>query len=275
MHQLQDRIAVVTGAGSGIGRATAVELARAGCHLAISDINMQGLADTARMVEQTGRRVSTHEVNVADKAAMQGFAEAVIDDHGAADVLVNNAGVALSQSVVNESLEDLEWVFSINFWGVVYGCHYFLPHLRQRPEAHVVNISSLFGLIGVPTQSAYCATKFAVRGYTESLRGELLLEKSSVGITCVHPGGIDTHIAENSRHIDGLKGMSHAAMAQSFKKAAITSPESAAAQIVKAVRQNKPRLVIGRDAKTMEIAQRTSPTGYMKMLMAYLDKVTR
>lgn len=275
MKQLQDKIAVVTGAASGIGRATAVELARAGCHLAIADLDTEGLAETAAQVEAQGRNASTHQVNVADKQAMEAFAAEVIEAQGSVDILINNAGVALSQNVATQSLEDLEWIFGINFWGVVYGCHYFLPHIQKQAEGHIVNISSLFGLIGVPTQSAYCATKFAVRGYTESFRAELLLEDSPIGVTSVHPGGIDTNIAKNARHKDGMKGLSHAASVKSFKKAAITSPESAASQIVRAIRQNKPRLVIGKDAKTIEVVQRASPTGYIKLVTNYLDKMTK
>ncbi|MGE3672806.1 MAG: SDR family NAD(P)-dependent oxidoreductase, partial [Polyangiaceae bacterium] len=173
MKQFKGRVAVVTGAASGIGRATALELAAAGCHLALADLNEAGLESARKQAEALGVRVTTHRVNVADLKAMERFVDEVVAAHGGVNILINNAGVAATSAFEEQSLSDYEWLVGINFWGVVYGCKLFLPHLKRADEAHIVNISSMFGLTGIPTQTAYCATKFAVRGFTESLWVEL------------------------------------------------------------------------------------------------------
>ena len=199
MKSLKGKVAVITGAGSGIGQATAEALAKQGCELAISDINERGLAETRARCESHGVRVSSARVDVADRAAMYAWADNVVADHGRVNIVINNAGVALGATIEDMSYEDQEWLMGINFWGVVYGTKAFLPHIKKTGDGHVVNISSVFGLIAVPTQSAYNAAKFAVRGFTECLREEMDMEDCGIGVTCVHPGGIKTNIARASR----------------------------------------------------------------------------
>ena len=226
MKNLQNRTAVVTGAGSGIGRALSVLLAKEGCRLAIADINAEGLAETERVVAALGRPVSSHKVNVADKERMQEFVEEVVAAHGGVHIVVNNAGVAVAKTFMDHSIEEFEWLMGINFWGVVYGCKFFLPHLLKADEGHIVNLSSLFGLLGVPMQSSYCSSKFAVRGLSESLRIELA--SSNVGITSVHPGGIATNIAASSVHKDDPESVRrHERAERAFKK--MMPPATAAA----------------------------------------------
>src|SRR5688500_7008848 len=196
---IRGKTAVVTGAASGIGRGIARALARRGADLALADLNEPGLAETATIVSPHGVTVSRHELDVADRAAVAAFPDAVEQAHGRADILVNNAGVAVGGTFVEIAEEDFEWLFEINFWGVVRMTRAFLPLLRRSDEAHIVNISSLFGLIAPPGQSAYCASKFAVRGFSESLRRELEAEGAKIAVTTVHPGGVNTMIAENAR----------------------------------------------------------------------------
>lgn len=265
MKDFQDRVAVVTGAAGGIGRATAIELARQGCHLAISDINGEGLQETAGEIEALGRKVSTHVMDVADKAAMEAFPQAVLDAHGRVDIVVNNAGVAVSDYVESISLEDFEWIVGINFWGVVYGTRFFLPHMIKAGEGHIVNISSLFGIIGVPSQAAYCATKFAVRGFTESLRIEMM--GTGIGVTAVHPGGVRTNIARSARYHHGPAGETDQKVAAAdFDRIARTTPESAGRQIAKAIRRNQGKLRIGADARLLDRIARLMPVGYQRLV---------
>ena len=197
MKVLKDRVAVVTGAGSGIGRATAIELAREGCDLAISDVNEAGLAQTAEAIRALGRRACSHRVDVSDKERMRRYADEVVAEYGRVNVLINNAGVTVTAEFQDHSLEDFEWLIGINFWGVVYGCKFFLPHLKQAGEGHIVNLSSVFGFAGFPAQSSYCASKFAVRGFSESLWVEL--REHNIGVTSIHPGGVRTNIAKSAR----------------------------------------------------------------------------
>lgn len=267
MRQLDGRVAAITGAGSGIGRATALALADAGCALALSDVDEAGLAETVRLAEgrlAAGRKVTQHTVDVADKARMAEWADAAAAEHDGINIVINNAGVALSQTVEEMSLEDVEWLFGINWWGVVYGTRFFLPHLRKAGEGHIVNLSSLFGLIGVPTQSAYCAAKFAVRGFTETLRIELA--DSPIGVTCVHPGGIATEIARRARFSQGIGGKGRDEAVATFDKIARTSPEKAAADIVAGIRKGKGRVVIGADAKFLQLLPRLMPMRYVGLV---------
>ena len=276
MYDLQGKVAVITGAGSGIGRALSIALAKEGCVLALADINEAGLKETARLAQAHGVKVSSHRVDVSDKEQMRTFPEEVVKAHGRVQVLVNNAGVTVSHTVHDMTLEDFEWIVGINFWGVVYGCKFFLPWLEKEPEAHIVNLSSLFGLIGVPTQASYCATKFAVRGFTESFRAELEEGGSPVRITSVHPGGIDTDIVRNGRFRQGVSGVStHEEMVEWFKKLAITTPERAAGEIVKAIKRARPRLLIGRDAKILSLIQRLMPVRYQAVVTAMLGRAGR
>jgi short-subunit dehydrogenase len=267
MKRLDARTAAVTGAGSGIGRATAVALAKAGCALALSDVDEQGLEETANQAKaraKTGRKVTHQRVDVADRQQMAEWADAAAAELGGVNIVINNAGVALSQTVENLDFEDMEWLFGINWWGVVHGTHYFLPHLRQADEGHIVNISSVFGLIGVPTQSAYCAAKFAVRGFTESLRIELA--GSRIGVTCVHPGGVKTNIARRARHYDNIGGKSRDEAVATFDRIARTSPERAAKDILDGIRKGRGRVVIGADAKFLQILPRLMPARYVKVV---------
>jgi butyryl-CoA dehydrogenase len=271
MKSFRDRVAVITGAGSGIGRALAVELGAAGCKLALSDINEAAVKQVAKELKAKGRDVIADRLDVADREAFYAYADKVVDKFGSVNLVINNAGVALGSTVEQTSYEDFEWLMGINFWGVVYGTKAFLPHLKNADEGHIVNISSVFGLIGVPSQSAYNAAKFAVRGFTESLRQELELEGSSVSCTSVHPGGIKTNIARNARMNDSVKevtGKSGESNVQDFEKMFRTTPEEAAATIIAGIRGNKRRVLIGADAVAIDTMQRLLPTSYQKLLVA-------
>jgi NAD(P)-dependent dehydrogenase (short-subunit alcohol dehydrogenase family) len=256
MKRLEDRIVVVTGASSGIGRATALAFAEAGAHLALADVDATGLAETRRLVLARGRKATEHVVDVASEAMMRELVAAVEREHGAAHVLVNNAGVSVAASFEDQPLEDFAWLMGINFWGVVYGCKLFLPLLRRADEAHIVNVSSVFGLVGVPLNSSYCASKFAVVGLSESLRAELA--DSNVGVTCVHPGGVATNIARSARFTEpkGMEGLQRRTVT-AFER--MLPPERAARRIVAAVRRNSPRLLITREAYLIDVAKRVMP----------------
>ncbi len=262
MRQLAGRVAAVTGAGSGIGRALAIALVREGMHVALSDLNDASLAESARLAlaARSGAHVTTARVDVADRAAVHAFADRVAADHGAVHLVVNNAGVALSGSIERMNYDDLEWLFGINFWGVVHGTKAFLPHLLAAEEGHVVNVSSVFGLIAVPGQGAYNAAKFAVRGFTECLRQELELEHRRVSATCVHPGGIRTNIARAMRNRN--EGVSDAEAARRFDELARTTPEHAALRIVRGVQRNARRILIGADAHAIDLVQRLTGASY-------------
>ncbi len=271
MKKLNGRVAVVTGAGSGIGRALAMVLAERGCDLALSDIDSQALGATADRVEQTGRKVSLHTLDVSDRVAMEALPAAVLEEHGRLDIMINNAGVAVSDLASTISLEDFEWIVGINFWGVVYGTRFVLPHMLQQGEGHLVNISSVFGLIGVPSQSAYCATKFAVRGFTESVRAEM--GGTGVGVTSVHPGGVATNIARNARFVRGYvvdEELDQTEAVARFDELARTTPEAAAEQIVAGIERNRPRVVIGADARFLDRLQRLMPVRYQAVLRRLL-----
>ncbi|MFP1681085.1 SDR family NAD(P)-dependent oxidoreductase [Alloalcanivorax sp. C16-1] len=270
MKQFNDKVAVVTGAGSGIGRALAHQLAGAGARLALSDINEAGLRDTARDLGLGEDRLITEAFDVADRDAVYAFADRVAGHFGAVHLVINNAGVALGATVEDMSYDDFEWLMGINFWGVVYGTKAFLPHLKRAGEGHIVNISSVFGLIGVPTQSAYNAAKFAVRGFTESLRQELEIEGGRVSCTSVHPGGIKTNIARNARMADGMERITGdpEKARRDFEKMFRTTPEEAARTILKGVRGNKRRVLIGSDARAIDSMQRLMPTAYQRIMVA-------
>ena len=269
MYALQGKVVVVTGAGSGIGRALAQQLATKGCRLALSDINAATLAETAALLPQA---VLTQALDVADRTAVYAFAERVHTELGGAHVVINNAGVAVSQTLENTSYEDLEWLMGINFWGVVYGTKAFLPQLRARGEGAIVNLSSIFGIIAVPTNGAYHAAKFAVRGVTECLRQEL--HGSGINAISVHPGGIKTNIVRNARlYVDGQGNTDTRRMIDQFQRVARTTPEQAARAIIDGIERERPRVLIGADAKFMERVQRWAPEAYPAVFRWLLSKL--
>ena len=265
MNKFNGSVAVVTGAGSGIGQQLAIKLADAGASVAISDINPESLDETLELLKQKSSNVIARPLDVSDRDAVFEYAKQTKLDFGSVNLVINNAGVGLSSGTLLETnVDDFEWLMSINFSGVLYGTKAFLPILEDAKWGHIVNISSLFGLIGVPEQSAYNASKFAVRGMTESLRQELEIANSHISCTSIHPGGIKTPIARNARTTKELD--SDALMIKNnFEKIAITSAESAAEQILKATLKNKRRLVLGMDAKLIDWSQRYFPNHYHKL----------
>lgn len=271
MHQFVDKVAAITGAGSGIGQALALQLAGDGCHLALADLHDDGLQATATQARALGVNVTTTVLDVADRDGVFAWADAVVAAHGHVNLLFNNAGVGLAAPAETATLADVQWLMDINFWGVVHGTQAFLPHLRASGEGHVVNLSSLFGLIGVPTQSAYCAAKFAVRGYTESLRLELDLEGAPVSATCVHPGGVATNIARSGRvdaAIQAITGDTVEAHNRRAEKAIqTTTPERAAAIILDAVRRDARRVVVGPDARLIDKLARLLGAAYQPLVL--------
>lgn len=261
----RNSVAVITGAGSGIGRALALRFAQEGiAGIAIADFNEQSLNETFLMVEKTGAKVSKHFIDVSKLEQVQQFADEVVAQHGRATHLINNAGVGVLGTFEQISLEDFEWLMSINFWGVVYGCKVFLPILQKEDSAHIVNISSVFGFVAPPEQTAYCSAKFAVRGFTESLRHEL--EGTNVKVSCVHPGGIKTNIARNSRLGENTPQDYSKQAADFFDTVANTSPEKAADVIVKGIKKDNPRILIGADAHAISYVHRLFPKKYLKVI---------
>ena len=271
MKAVRGKVAAITGAASGIGRATAVLLAGKGASLALADLNEAGLLETAAQCEALGVKVTTRRVDVAKREEVFAWADSVPEAFGGVNIVINNAGVGVAATVEDVSYEDFEWLMGINFWGVVHGTKAFLPHLRKSGDGHIVNISSVFGLIGVPTQAAYNAAKFAVKGFTECLRQELQVERAPIGVTCVHPGGIRTNIAKSSR-LTERAGWVDAQSAQDFEKMFATSPEKAAHDILAAILGNRPRQLIGWDARIIDVAQRLMPTLYQRILVTALRR---
>jgi NAD(P)-dependent dehydrogenase (short-subunit alcohol dehydrogenase family) len=262
--KLKDRTAVVTGAGSGIGQAIAVALSRRGCHLALADIDEAGMARTAEQIAPLGVRVSQHRLDVSDTGAVAGFPDRVVAEHGGADILVNNAGVALGGTFEQIAGPNFEWLFAINFWGVVRMTRAFLPLLRRSGDGHIVNISSLYGLIAPPGQTAYAASKYAVRGFSMSLRHEL--QGTGIGVTVVHPGGVATSIAKNARVPTGISA-EEAAKRRRMVEALLTMPPQTAGEIiVKGVERRKGRILVGTDAKIVSIIERLFPVSYWKLI---------
>jgi NAD(P)-dependent dehydrogenase (short-subunit alcohol dehydrogenase family) len=267
-----DRVAAVTGAASGIGQALARELASRGSHLALADIDSAGLSKTVRLCQTAARpgvKITYDHVDVADRDQVYAWADQVVEDHGRVNLICNNAGVALGATVEAMSYADLEWLMDINFWGVVYGTKAFLPHLKAAGEGHVINISSVFGLVSFPAQSAYNAAKFAVRGFTDALRMELEIEGAPVSCTTVHPGGIKTKIARNAR-LDPSVTRSPGGPDKvhlDFDRIARTSPEKAARQILTAVERDRRRALIGPDAKVIDLIARLPAGLYQRGLV--------
>lgn len=267
MQSFDGKVAVITGAASGIGAALARRLAAAHARLAISDVDSERLAGTVDDCRQEGAEVRAYPLDVSDRAAMLAHADQVATDFGPVNLVVNNAGVALLGTVEEMSFEDIDWLMGINFWGVINGTKAFLPRLIESGAGHVVNISSVFGLIGVPTQSAYCAAKFGVRGFTESLRQEMRIARHPVGVTCVHPGGIKTNIARSAR-VSGDDHPPRGELGARFDRIARTTPDSAARQILSGVRRNKARVLVGPDALVIDGLPRALGSRYQDVVSA-------
>jgi NAD(P)-dependent dehydrogenase (short-subunit alcohol dehydrogenase family) len=273
MSFLSGGVAVVTGAGSGIGRALAQRLAEAGLALALADVDEASLAQTLQLIGNRKALVTTNRVDVAEEKGVSAFAEEVTRKHGRVTLLINNAGVALEGTFEEISLDDFRWLMNINFWGVVYGVKFFLPMLKGEQRAHIVNISSLYGLIAPPGQPAYSSSKFAVRGFTECLRHELA--ETSVRVSCVHPAGIRTAIARRARVGAGVKRTDIEEKVARFEKYFRTTPEEAAARILRGVERSEPRILIGSDAYKIDILQRLRPGTYWKALSRKYEELTR
>jgi NAD(P)-dependent dehydrogenase (short-subunit alcohol dehydrogenase family) len=271
MKDFRGKVAAITGAGSGIGRALALQLAREGARLALSDVDPAGLAQTASEAGGLGARCTTARLDVADRPAVFAWAQACRAEHGQVNLVVNNAGVALAAAAATVRIEDFQWIMGINFWGVVHGTQAFLPHLQASGEGHIVNISSIAGMVAMPTQAAYNASKFAVRGYTEALRMELELGEAPVSATCVHPGGISTRIARSMRVDDGLlrsAGLGVEAFRErSDRLLQVTTPEQAAQRILAGVKRNARRVLVGPDAHALQAMERVLGAGYQPLLV--------
>jgi short-subunit dehydrogenase len=258
MKHLADRVAVVTGAGSGIGRAICLELARRGVNIAAVDIDEAHLAEVRQRVESLNRKCTIHVLDVSNRGQMQSLPEEVLEQHDAVHILVNNAGVSVNLTFEQQEVEDLEWITGINYWGVIYGCKFFLPYLQQQEEAHIVNVSSSAGFTGMKWQSSYAATKFAVTGLSESLFVELA--NTNVGITCVHPGAVATNILDAARMAEDRREK----MLKTFRFA--TPPDKAARTICKAIEKNRFKVVMCVDSHILHAVKRLAPTGLLKIM---------
>ncbi|WP_327141551.1 SDR family NAD(P)-dependent oxidoreductase [Nocardia sp. NBC_01327] len=263
MRSLEGKVAVVTGAGSGIGRALAVELTRRGTRVGISDVDEVGLAATAELCRERGAVPHSQRLDVRDREAMSVYADTIVAHFGGVNLVINNAGITIFGTVRETPFADLDKVMDVDFWGVVNGTKAFLPHLIASGDGHLVNISSIFGLFGVPNQSSYNAAKFAVRGFTEALRQEMLISKQPVGVTCVHPGGIKTNIvnnatASNGAALDGIQQVFDRYLTH-------TTPESAAGAILRGVTGNHGRILIGLDAHAIDLVVRILGPNYQRL----------
>src|SRR6201985_3310269 len=266
MQKFAGKVAVVTGAGSGIGQALAIELSRSGASVAISDVNTEGLATTQGRLRALGRPVKADRLDVTEREAFELYADAVKAHFGKVNQIYNNAGIAFAGDIEVSQFKDIERVMDVDYWGVVNGTKAFLPYLIASGDGHVVNISSVFGLFSVPGHAAYNSAKFAVRGFTEALRQEMKFARHPVGVTTVHPGGIKTAIARNATAAEGLDRDQLANMFD--KKLAMTSPEKAARIILEAVRKNRARVLVGPDAKILDALVRlTGSGGYQRLIM--------
>ncbi len=272
MKNLNGKVVVITGAGSGIGRALAQNLAAKGSLLALSDVDEAGLAETATLATKAGApKVRTDHLDVADRDAFARYALDVVQDFGRVNVVINNAGVALSGDLVDLEYNDIDWIIGVNFWGVVHGTKEFLPHLIASGDGHLVNLSSLFGLISMPSQSMYNASKYAVRGMTEAVREEMLIAGHPVGVTAVHPGGIKTAIARNARV--SAKEDQQATADLFDKKLARMTPERAAEIIVRGITRNQARVLVGIDAHALHTFAKLSGSRYQDVIAKLSSRI--
>lgn len=275
MTAIRGSAAVVTGAASGIGRALALELAARGCDVALADVDEAGLTSAAEEIRRAHRtKVSVHRVDVSEPAQIEALAAAAIAGHPTLNIVVNNAGVALFGQFHEIDQSQMDWLMNINFWGVVHGSRAFLPHLQRRREAHIVNLSSIFGIIAPPGQTAYAAAKFAVRGFSEALRHELAASGSPVRLSVVHPGGVATSIASNARVGAGMTdNQRRAESIDRFAQAAKTTPRAAAQRIISGIEKNEPRILIGSDARRIDLLQRFKPASYWATIARRIEKL--
>lgn len=273
-RKLQNAVVAITGASSGIGRALAVLASKEGAKVALSDVNEQALNETKQLCEPHSKNILVTVVDVSKRSQVNAWADEVANHFGSVNVIINNAGVNLSASFEDMSQKDFEWVMDIDFWGVVYGTRAFLPHMKKASWGQVVNVSSLFGLVSMPNQSAYNAAKFAVRGFSESLRMELETNGENIGVSCIHPGGVNTNIVNNARF--GKQVGKHYTTEQQkeffTQKLAKTSPESAAKDIINGIKNSTPRVLVGNDAKVFDVIQRLLPVGYQKIALKFTNK---
>ena len=271
MEGFAGKVAVVTGAGSGIGQALAIELARSGASVAISDVDTEGLAATEEQLKAIGAPVKADRLDVTEREAFELYADAVKAHFGKVNQIYNNAGIAFAGDIEVSQFKDIEKVMDVDFWGVVNGTKVFLPHLIESGDGHVINISSIFGLFSVPGQAAYNAAKFAVRGFTEALRQEMMVAGHPVKVTTVHPGGIQTAIARNMTAVDGIDKDE---LAQTFdKKLANTSPQKAAQIILDGVRKNRAKVLVGPDAKVLDLIVRVTGSGYQRLFSSVMSRM--
>jgi len=270
MTAIRGAAASVTGAASGIGRALAIELAARGCDLALADRDEAGLQAVAAEIGKANtpaRKVTIHRVDVSEPGQIADFAQAAVAAHPGLNIVINNAGVALMGSFDEIDQAQMDWLMNINFWGVVHATRAFLPHLARQREAHIVNLSSIFGIVAPPGQTAYAAAKFAVRGFSESLRHELQIAESPIKLSVVHPGGVATNIARNSRSGIGVTDNTRRTEAiERFDAVARTTPAAAAQRIIAGIENNQPRILIGGDARLLDLVQRLRPATYWKWL---------
>ena len=277
MTAIRGSACAVTGAASGIGRALALELAARGADLALADRDEAGLQAVAAEIARTSpRKVSVHTLDVSEPGQIAAFAQSAVAAHPGLNIVINNAGVALMGLFNEVEQAQMEWLMNINFWGVVHGTRAFLPHLATRPQAHIVNLSSIFGIIAPPGQTAYCAAKFAVRGFSESLRHELQMAGSPVKLSVVHPGGVATNIARSSRSGAGMTDNARRAQSiERFENSARTTPKDAALRIIAGIEKNQPRILIGNDARLMDLVQRFRPATYWSVLARLIERMTK
>jgi len=277
MTAIRGSAAAVTGAASGIGRALALELAARGCDLALADRDEAGLQTVAAEINRThSRKVTAHRVDVSEPQQIADFAQAATSAHPGLNIVVNNAGVALLGQFNEIDQAQMDWLMNINFWGVVHATRAFLPHLARQREAHIVNLSSIFGIIAPPGQTAYAAAKFAVRGFSESLRHELQMAASPIRLSVVHPGGVSTNIVRNSRAGTGVTDNERRAqLIERFDAAAKTTPAAAALRIIQGIEKNQPRILIGNDARFMDLLQRFRPATYWAVLARRIEKMAK